>query len=388
VIEFREATPSEIETWDALTVLPAGGHVLQSRPWAQHRARMGWQPRFLIGSDGSAVLALLRPWRLVGGASAYIPRGPIPNGAVDELVARLAGVTDWLVANHVDVVATDAEVATWTGYGDQIAALGYRSIEEIQPSRHRLVLQLGDRIDEETALGNIGKSTRQRIHQAERRGIKIVRYDASVEGDEVGLDFLPREDPPVVALTRFHGFLQATGRRRRFALTARSSFMDWSHVAYRAGYLVLLEARDLDGVPFAGVVLYRHGGRFSIAFSGDEAGTQERHPGVFHLLGWRAIQLAIQEGSAELDLGGVDVAGARHEPQAGEPMYGLYQYKRSFGAEWLELVGAHERVISPARYLVGRIAARTLGRSRPAAAEVAMSEGGVSDDGARRGSEA
>jgi len=388
VIEFREATPSEIETWDSLTVEPAGGNVLQSRPWAQHRARTGWQPRFLIGSDGSAVLALLRPWPLVGGASAYISRGPIPNGAVEKLIARLAGVTDWLVANHVDVVATDAEVATWTGYGDQIASLGYRSIEEIQPSRHRFVLQLGDRIDQETAFGNIAKSTRQRIHQAERQGVKIARYDASVWGDEVGLDFLPREDPPEVALSRFHGFLQATARRRRFALTARSSFMDWSHAAYRAGYLVLLEARDLEGVPFAGLVLYRHGGRLSAAFTGDAAGTREHHPGVLHLLWWRAIQLAIQEGSVEMDLGGVDVAGARHEPQAGEPMYGLYQYKRSFGAEWLELVGAHERVISPARYFVGRIAARAIGRSRPEAAEGAMSEGGLSDDGAEHGSEA
>jgi lipid II:glycine glycyltransferase (peptidoglycan interpeptide bridge formation enzyme) len=382
VIEFRDANPTELETWDALTVQPAGGHVLQSRPWAQYRARTGWQPRFLIGSDGSAVLALLRPWPLLGSASAYISRGPVPNGTVEELVARLDGVTDWLAANGVDVVASDAEVATWTGYGDQIAALGYRPIEEIQPSRNHLVLKLGDRVDDEAAFGNISKSTRQRIHQAERQGIQVVRYDAAVEGEDVGPTFQAREDAPEVALTRFHGFLEATGRRRRFSLTARASFLDWSHMAFRAGYLVLLEARDLEGVAFAGLVLYRHGGRLSTAFSGDEAGARERHPGVFHLLRWRAIQLAIQEGSLEMDLGGVDVAGARHEPQEGEPMFGLYQHKRSFGAEWLELVGAHERVIRPTRYLFGRLAARALGRSRPASAEGATPERGAADDSA------
>jgi lipid II:glycine glycyltransferase (peptidoglycan interpeptide bridge formation enzyme) len=382
VIEFRDATPSELETWDARTVQPAGGHVLQSRPWAQYRARMGWLPRFLIGSDGSAVLALLRPWPLIGSASAYISRGPVPNGSIAELVARLSGVTKWLAANGVDVVASDAEVATWTGYGDQIAALGYHPIEEIQPSRHHLVLKLGDRVDDDAAFGNISKSTRQRIHQAERQGIQVVRYDASVEGEDVGPMFEAREDAPEVALTRFHSFLEATGRRRRFALTARSSFLDWSHMAFRAGYLVLLEARDVEGVPFAGLVLYRHGGRLSTAFSGDEAGARERHPGVFHLLRWRAIQLAILQGSLEMDLGGVDVAGARHEPQEGEPMFGLYQHKRSFGAEWLELVGAHERVIGPTRYLLGRLAARVLGRSRPAAAEGATPERGVDDDSA------
>ena len=382
MIEFREATPSELETWDALTVQPAGGHVLQSRPWAQYRASMGWRPRFLIGSDGSAVLALLRPWPVVGGASAYLSRGPVPNGTIEELVARLGGVTDWLARKGVDVLASDAEVAAWTGYGDQIAALGYHPIEEIQPSRHHLVLKLGNRVDDDAAFGNISKSTRQRIHQAERQGIQVVRYDASVEGDDVGPMFQAREDAPEIALARFHGFLEATGRRRRFALSARSSFLAWGHLAFRAGYLVLLEARDLEGVPFAGLVLYRHGGRLSTAFSGDEAGARERHPGVFHLLRWRAIQLAIQEGSLEMDLGGVDVAGARHEPREGEPMFGLYQHKRSFGAEWLELVGAHERVIRPTRYLLGRIAARALGRSRPASAEGATAEGSVVDDSA------
>ena len=59
-----------------------------------------------------------------------------------------------------------------------------------------------------------------------------------------------------------------------------------------------------------------------------------------------------------MDLGGADVAGARREPREGEPMWGLYQHKRSFGGEWLELTGAHERVLDANRYRLGRLAAR------------------------------
>ena len=84
------------------------------------------------------------------------------------------------------------------------------------------------------------------------------------------------------------------------------------------------------------------------------------HPGLPHLLRWRAIQLAIAEGRAQMDLGGVDVAGARRIPEPGEPMYGLYEHKRSFGADWVELAGAHERVIRPRRYRLGRVLARGL----------------------------
>ena len=46
-------------------------------------------------------------------------------------------------------------------------------------------------------------------------------------------------------------------------------------------------------------------------------------------------------------------------------MAGLYEHKRSFGARWVEMVGAHERVIKPWRYQVGRLtgkASRALAR--------------------------
>jgi lipid II:glycine glycyltransferase (peptidoglycan interpeptide bridge formation enzyme) len=59
-----------------------------------------------------------------------------------------------------------------------------------------------------------------------------------------------------------------------------------------------------------------------------------------------------------MDLGGADVAGARREPIEGEPMHGLYQHKLSFGGQWLELAGAHERVIRPNRYRAGRLVSR------------------------------
>jgi lipid II:glycine glycyltransferase (peptidoglycan interpeptide bridge formation enzyme) len=77
-----------------------------------------------------------------------------------------------------------------------------------------------------------------------------------------------------------------------------------------------------------------------------------------HLLRWRAIQLAIREGCLEMDLGGVDTGPDHREPSEGEPMAGLYEHKRSFGATWLAMTGAHQRVLSPWRYGLGRVAAR------------------------------
>ena len=63
-----------------------------------------------------------------------------------------------------------------------------------------------------------------------------------------------------------------------------------------------------------------------------------------HLLRWRAIELALAEGRTEMDLGGVDVARRPPRAASGEPTYGLYEHKRSFGATWVEMAGAQEHV--------------------------------------------
>jgi lipid II:glycine glycyltransferase (peptidoglycan interpeptide bridge formation enzyme) len=376
VIDYHEAGEDELAGWDARTVDPAGGHVLQSRAWAEYRARAGWQPRFLIGSDGSAVLALTRPWPLVGGASAYISRGPVPTADADVLAERLDATTRWLTDHGVDVVASDAQVAAATGYPAAVAKRGFHPIEEIQPARHRLSVPLPPGTTEEDALGRASKQTRQRIRKAESDGLEIVRYDRVTEPDGdasvagVGDGFVRPDRGVNDALGEFYDLLIATAERRQFDVLSRERFLAWTTGAFAARQLLYLEARETRAnatgasPPVAGLVIYRHGDRLSTFLSGDRDDAREQHPGAFHLLRWRAIQLAIREGRAEMDLDGADLPGARRIPEEGDAAYGLYQHKKSFGAEWIELSGAQERVAHPARYALGRLAARlTRGRS-------------------------
>jgi len=370
-IEFREATEPELRAWDDRTVRPAGGHVLQSRAWAEYRRRAGWRPIHLVGSDDSGILALVKPWPLVGGSSAYISRGPIPTGAsADVLASRLDGATRWLTAHGVDVLAADAQIRADTGYADAVARRGFHPIEEIQPSRHRLSVPLPAGTTEEAALANVTKQTRQRIRKAESEGLAILRYDrdAGADGTGVGEGFTTPTRPIADALGDFYDLLVATAERRNFDVLSRRRFLDWTTSAHAAGQVLYLEACEDGDRPIAGLVIYRHGERLSTFLSGDRDDARDRHPGAFHLLRWRAIQLAIRERRAEMDLDGADLAGARRIPAEGEPAYGLYQHKRSFGADWVELAGAQERIARPWRYALGRAvsaAERRLGIGRP-----------------------
>ncbi len=187
----------------------------------------------------------------------------------------------------------------------------------------------------------------------------------------MGEGFAAPREPSDVALDRFYDLLLETGERRQFSFGPRESFVGWWRAAHRAGHLVYLEARAPDGVSRWRVSCSTGTASASRPSTRATMTTARRdHPGALHLLRWRAIQLAIRERRSEMDLGGADVAGARREPREGEPMYGLYQHKLSFGGQWLELAGAHEKVIRPNRYLAGRLAARAariLGRGKPAA---------------------
>lgn len=358
----RDARPEELADWDARTVDEPGGHVYQSRAWAEHRRASGWRPRFLVADDGGRALALTRSWPLVGGGSAYIPRGPVAMGAGPAaLGARLRAFGDALAAEGIDVVAADPEVPDAEhAFRDAIEAGGFRAIEEIQPSRHRVTLPLGSGVDEAAAFGDIAKSTRQRIRGAEQAGVIVVRHDMRAATDAPAVGFISPIEAPAVALDRFYDLLLETGERRQFSFGPRAAFTAWWRAALAAGHLAYLEARigAAASDPLAGLILYRHGGRLSTVHSGDHAAARQTHPGALHLLRWRAIELAIREGCTEMDLGGVDVAGARGEPREDDPLYGLYRHKVSFGGRWLQLTGAHERVYDPRGYRAGRLASR------------------------------
>jgi lipid II:glycine glycyltransferase (peptidoglycan interpeptide bridge formation enzyme) len=330
------------------------GNVLQSRAWARHRARLGWTPHFLVVDDELPVLALTRPWRLVGGSSAYLSRGPIPAGDPVTTIARLEAVTAWLAERGTDVVAADPEIPADSGFGALLRTAGFHEIEEVQPTRHRLDLELPASGDEAAVFGAFSSTTRNLIRQAERQGLVVRRYgveDAEGSG--------PADEATIKGgLEILYELLLETSRRRRFWLAPRPTFLSWltEAIADQLAFVLVVERPDEE--PLGAASFHRHGRRLTYALSGEQTAARRDHPGATRLLLWTAIRIALAEGRTLMDLSGVDVRGARRRPRPGEPEHGMLQFKESFGARWVEMTAAHERVIRPGRYLAGRVADR------------------------------
>jgi lipid II:glycine glycyltransferase (peptidoglycan interpeptide bridge formation enzyme) len=363
------ATPDELADWDVHAVASTRGHVYQSRAWGDYRTSRGWQAWHIAFDDGFRLLAVGRERAVVGGGGAYATRGPIPEDDPALNAARSAAAAELLAELGMDAFTVDGETPASSGLHVHLEARGFELTEELQPSRHRMDVGLGPvdtpNSDEATIFASFGATTRNLIRQAERRGLRVQRLDAGGGRSDEDTTGLPLEgfdpvDQTDAATTdemlrTFYGMLDATAHRRGFALASEEAFTDWSARSLAAGHMLYLQARDEEDGPVAGASFYRHGDRLTYSLAGDRAELRKKHPGAVRLLVWRGIQIALDERRATVDLGGIDTEGARDQPSKGDPTYGMYQFKESFGARWVELTGAHQRTMRPMRNLAGRV---------------------------------
>ena len=366
------ATDAELEDWDAHAVASPSGHVYQSRAWADYRAAHGWHTWPIAFDDGFRLLVLGRPRGARGGGTAYASRGPIPEANAARSAQRAAAAAELLGDEEIAALTIDGETPAGTGLGRELAARGFRPAEEEQPSRHRMDVQLGPddlpNSDPKTIFASFGATTRNLIRQADRHGLRVLRLDAGGgRVDEEAAATLDEEFYPVDLddaetvdgmLRTFYDMVDATAKRRGFALASEDKFLDWSRRGIAAGQTIYLQAEHpMDG-PVAGATFYRHGHRLTYSLAGDRAELRRNYPGAVRLLVWRGIQIALDENRTSVDLGGVDTESFRRKPDKGDPTYGMYQFKESFGARWVELTGAHRKTMHPMRGLAGRVLSR------------------------------
>jgi lipid II:glycine glycyltransferase (peptidoglycan interpeptide bridge formation enzyme) len=366
------ATPDELESWDVTAVASPSGHVYQSRTWAEYRAAHGWQAWHLAFDDGFRLLVLGRPRSVAGGGSAYASRGPIPEPNPEIGAQRAAAAAEVLAGEGMDELIVDGETPAESGLGRLLARAGFEPTEELQSSRHRMDVQLGPddlpNSDEKTIFASFGTQTRNLIRQADRHGLRVLRVDAGGgRAEEEVAATLDEEFDPVDLgdeatvtgmLRTFYGMLDATAKGRGFALASEDRFLDWSRRGIAAGSTIYLQAEHPTDGPVAGATFYRHGHRLTYSIAGDRAELRRKYPGAARLLVWRGIQIALDERRTRVDLGGVDTEAFRVKPDKGDPTYGAYQLRESFGARWVDLTGAHRRTMRPMRNLAGRFLGR------------------------------
>jgi len=342
--------PALRAAWDARAVSAPGGDMHQGSAFAADRNRRGIKTLPLY-VDGNPLLVTIRALPLLGLGIASISRGPAIriDAASEEILgipSLLRRVAHWL---HREEGVVEMRVDTWAldsaPLREAWGLAGFSTCEESFFSRNTMWIKetATPGISEEAIFSNVNATKRNEVSAARRAGV-TVRLLSSPDEDQ---------------LSAVAAIVNETALRRGFMpIDTARTLPTWVDLM-RAGQMEVWLAELPDGRLAAVETALRHGERLSSHHAGSRELGEGAPVGVVPLLRWNLINQARREGRIA-DLGGADIAGHRAIPGPGDRMYGLYTFKRAFGASWMEMSGAHRIEVSPLgarlRSLVRRVA--------------------------------
>ena len=340
--------------WDERAVGAPGGDMHQGSAFAADRERRGIKvlPLYV---DGTPLLVTIRRLPILGLGTASVSRGPaIRVDAAPEEILRipelLRRVAHWLRREEGVV---EMRVDTWAPDSAPLreawSLAGFSPCEESFFSRHTMWIQATATpgLTEEALFSNVNATKRNEVSAARRAGVTVRQLTTSDEAQ----------------LSAVAAIVNETAVRRGFApINAARTLPTWADLM-RAGQMEVWLAELSDGRLAAVETALRHGERLTSHHAGSRDLGEGTPVGVVPLLRWTLINQARLEGRIA-DLGGADIAGHRSIPEPGDRMYGLYTFKRAFGASWMEMSGAHRIEVNPLGARLRALLRRAAGGAR------------------------
>ena len=334
------------DNWNNLIVNLPAAHLLQTRQWADVKAKVGWQALPLVWRNASglivaAALLLTRSVRVTKFGPevsiCYVPRGPM----LDWKNRELAGI----IINDLQCIAReqkalflkiDPEMPVGTGVPgspDACEDIDGKAILEIMKNsgwrfsasqiqfRNTALLDLNG--TEEDWLQRMKQKTRYNLRLAQRSGVNV--REASEE-----------------EYSELYRMYAETSIRDGFMIRPQEYYLDVWRTFKQVGMVSPLVA-EVEGQKVAGLVLF-HFGKTAWYLYGMSTGMhREKMPN--YLLQWEAMRLARQMGCAVYDLW-----GAPDEFDGSDAMAGVFRFKEGLGGTVLRTCGAWDYVISPLGY--------------------------------------
>ena len=312
----------------------------QSPEWA--KVKSNWKNEIILAEDEDgniigSLSVLIRKIPIFGNLM-YSSRGPVCDihdvsvlKQLTEGAKQLAKKYNAIVLKIEPDIKSDDQV-----FRDLIVELGYKIKddaknfrEEIQP-RYVFRLDIKNKTEDEIFAG-FHQKTRYNVRLATRKGVTIK------EGT--------RED-----LKDFHKIMIETGSRDGFIIRPLEYF-EKMYDELAPNHMKLLMAY-YEGQPISGVIPIMYGNKTWYLYGASSNKHRNLMPN--YLLQWEMIKIAINNKSDIYDLRGVSGIVDESHPQ-----YGLYRFKKGFGAEFTEFIGELYIPFKPLRYKLYKFSEKT-----------------------------
>jgi len=333
--EPRLPTPEE---WDRF-VIGRGGHLLQSWDWGEFKSRFGWTAARLVAWDEAGKEAkglaqvLIRGLPL--GKMAYVPKGPVADPEDGETWKRLLTMLcDFGREQGVTFLKIEPNVEGEHPLTQLFVDEGFRrSRHGVQPSSTIVVDLEGDL---EGILAQMKSKTRYNIRLAERKGVTM----REAEEEQIPL---------------FYALLEQTRDRDAFAIHEEEYYRRAWHIFAPQDRVKLLLAYYGDEL-LAGLMVFALGSRAWYLYGASSNKHRNLMPN--HLLQWRAMCGAKEQGCTTYDLWGIPEAAGSGEEDMEEMLkrgglWGVYRFKRGFGGRVVRHSPTYDYVYSPFLYWLG-----------------------------------
>lgn len=337
----------EAVAWDSFVREHPQGNLLQQSGWGALKSRGGWQVRrlALVGPQGIQAGAQVLIKRRLGLAGAYVPRGPLFSGdaATDQLL--LTGLERLCKRNRAIFLRLEPNLLENAPEADALhTRLLLADFQAVDPLQPRTTVHLDLAPAPERLLAAMSKGHRADIKRAARDGV-AVRAGVGV-GD----------------LDAFYAIMQSTSVRAGFSIHSRDYYAAAFDI-FRASDDATLLLAEWQGAPVATAMVFADSHAGLYLYSGSTA--EGLKCGAQHAIQWQALQWARATHCTSYDFWGVpDAFGqaalvsdeaerARLEEAAtGDPLYGVYRFKKGFGGRVVRYLPAYDRVYIPTLYRV------------------------------------
>jgi peptidoglycan pentaglycine glycine transferase (the first glycine) len=335
--------------WDN-HIIAHQGHLLQSWDWGELKSRFGWTIQHLQ-RDGAVAQILFRRLPL-GLTIAYIPKGPVVDWT------NLQQCHTLFEAIHAEAkkqraIFLKVEPHLWRADFDPknrrvvdrlqpavsqaatnfLSQSGFVPADTIQP-RTSLVIDI--RGNEDTILAAMKQKTRYNIRLAAKKGVTV-------------------HQGKTTDVATFYHLSLTTADRDGFGLRSLSYYQTLYDL-FSPDRCALLIAK-FEGEPLAALMAVSHGQ--DAYYLHGASSSKHRNLMPSYLIQWAAIRWAKNQGCTHYDLWGIpDADPATLEKEfknRHDGLWGVYRFKRGFGGQVMQSIGAYDYVYKSLFYQLYRL---------------------------------
>ena len=337
-MNFEVHASYDRSAWDGFVSSLPAGHFMQSYAWGDFQRQLGWEPRYCLLRDGgdirAAAMVLERAVPLLHRKVFHAPRGPAVDvadrSATDELLMALASHVRQQggIFLRCDPYWGESEVLA---RGTALPLMTRVSRDWSYWNAPRFVLWLDLRGDESELMSRMTSRCRNDVRRGYKSGV------AFSLGDETGIG-------------EFHRLMVLTGSQKGIAFHGLEYYRRLLAAVSASARVQLFLGRFEGQVITAGVSV-AYGTKAWLLYAASDPSHYKLRANRAQQ--WEMLKWAQAQGCVRYDFRGT---ATNDPPSPADPGYGVYEFKKSFGPEFIRLAPYYDLVQRPLLYQLLRVA--------------------------------